>query len=129
MIGTLSDYPGDSSRKYRQVAKQALGAADLVWFVGSNTSHVAKMTAAHTGLHHVRDVRLLCEQLLPDLRPGDLVLAKGSQSDHLERLLLHASGAVACWKSRCGVHYIPCHACAQRLIPSEPDSAPAARAV
>jgi UDP-N-acetylmuramyl pentapeptide synthase len=34
VIGTISDYTGGSSRRYRQVARWALDAADLVLFVG-----------------------------------------------------------------------------------------------
>ena len=34
VIGTVSDYPGDSARRYVQIGRQALAVADCVIFVG-----------------------------------------------------------------------------------------------
>jgi len=43
IIGTISDYPGKSSPKYRNVARQALEVADRVIFVGKMARHVRKL--------------------------------------------------------------------------------------
>ena len=43
VLGTISDYPGAASRRYRRVARQALDVADRVVFVGPQSAHVSKL--------------------------------------------------------------------------------------
>jgi UDP-N-acetylmuramyl pentapeptide synthase len=89
VIGTISDYPGDSARKYRSVARRALEIADEVVFAGPNARHALKegRTAADS-LHAFPTARAAGEHLLSNLREGDLVLLKGSAiADHLRGIV------------------------------------------
>ena len=83
VIGTISDYTGNSDRAYVSVARQALAAADQVVFVGSRASKSLKAR------RHPQDDALLqafpsveaaCAQLHDYFRAGDLVLLKGIRS-------------------------------------------------
>ena len=63
-------------------------------------------------------VREASDFLAGFLRPGDLVLLKGSgQADHLERVLLSRQGAVNCWLASCG-RKEPCDACSMLKVPA-----------
>jgi aminoacyl-tRNA hydrolase len=112
VIGTLSDYSGDSSKRYVDVARQALALAQCVVFVGPRAS--AALRAKRSA-----DDKLFAFASLEDastflgrfLQRGDLVLLKGStRTDHLERLILARSTLINCWRSACGrIHY--CDVC------------------
>jgi aminoacyl-tRNA hydrolase len=89
VIGTISDYAGASDTMYRNVARAALDAVDLVIFVGPKSSKCAKAKKHPRGeaLQMFFSVAQASEYLADVLRPGDLVLLKGSQhSDDLGRL-------------------------------------------
>jgi UDP-N-acetylmuramyl pentapeptide synthase len=87
VFGTLSDYSGSSSGKYRAVARRALAVCDEVLFVGANAVRVKKLSAAATGrLHAFPSVDDAARHVRSDLRPGDLVLLKGSSVDRLDRI-------------------------------------------
>ena len=106
VFGTISDYPGSSSSKYRRIAKQALAAADLVFLVGKFARSGLKGQPADIANHRLfffRHLVELNEYLQTKLQPGDLVILKGSmKQDHLTRLLLARREAVLCWRSGCG---------------------------
>lgn len=107
VMGTLSDYTGDSSKRYSEVAKKALASANCVLFVGprSSASLRAKRNA-NDQLFAFPSARDASTFLSSYLRTGDLVLLKGStRADHLERLILARNGKVACWRSGCGRVY------------------------
>jgi len=104
VIGTISDYPGDSARKYRSVARQALEVADKVLFVGQ-MAHCAIRVRSHPDDDRVMafdslyDLELFLREYLAQ---GDLVLLKGSsRADHLQRLVLSRTGENACWRESC----------------------------
>ena len=122
VVGTISDYPGSRSSKYRRFARDALACADQVWFAGPNASHVESMAGQEPRLRTASDVRTLCARLWEELRPGDLVLVKASQGDHLERVVLYRESQIACWKTGCGVKFLSCKECRYRLIPADPSS-------
>jgi UDP-N-acetylmuramoyl-tripeptide--D-alanyl-D-alanine ligase len=116
IIGTISDYPGAASKKYRAVARQALEVAEKVIFVGHYAHNALKV------LSDARDDRLIAfnsmyalNLFLRDyLAVGDLVLLKGSGgADHLQRLVLARDDAIACWREKCG-RYVFCTQCALR---------------
>jgi UDP-N-acetylmuramoyl-tripeptide--D-alanyl-D-alanine ligase len=89
VIGTISDYTGNSDRTYVSVARQALAAADQVVFVGSRASKSLK-ARRHPGddaLQAFPSVEAAGAQLRESFRPGDLVLLKGVDHDHLEALI------------------------------------------
>lgn len=88
VVGTISDYTGNSDRAYAGAAKQALAVADHVVFVGGRS---AKALKAH---RHADDEALQAFASLPAafdhldrlLQPGDLVLLKGIDRDGLGAL-------------------------------------------
>jgi len=91
ILGTLSDYPGDSSRKYKRVLKEALSVAEKVFLVGPFRAHIASKLsetgfAGRTrGFVSMDDLaRHLCETS----EPGDLILTKGARNpDRFDRLV------------------------------------------
>lgn len=101
VLGTLSDYVGDSGRKYVEVARDALRAADHVCFVGPRATQAlrARRGAADGGLRAFASVDAALAHLRALLQPGDLVLVKGSgMADGLGALvrgLMAEQGAAA----------------------------------
>jgi UDP-N-acetylmuramyl pentapeptide synthase len=120
VLGTISDYPGDSSQKYRAVARQAAQTADRVLFVG-RMAHCALRAREPATLDRIAafDTLFSLDQFLQGfLREGDLVLVKGSATaDHLQRLVLSRTGDHQCWRPACG-RAIFCSSCALRTRPS-----------
>ncbi len=105
VLGTISDYGGDSTRVYRQSVQRALDAADVVLLVGTRADSLQAhfRTAAGDRLRAFANVHAAARWLEQSGRAGDLVLLKGSnQSDHLARLALNEDQPVGCWRSRCG---------------------------
>jgi UDP-N-acetylmuramoyl-tripeptide--D-alanyl-D-alanine ligase len=91
VIGTISDYPGAGSPKYRSTAQRALAVADEVVFAGPNARHAlkAKADAGAGTLHAFPTVPEAADYLRANLRSGDLVVVKGSgRADRLDRLVL-----------------------------------------
>jgi UDP-N-acetylmuramyl pentapeptide synthase len=104
VIGTISDYAGRASSVYAGVAREALDSADEVLFVGPQAcrSAGARTHRRAAALHAFESLRDASAWLDSNLRPGDLVLLKGSQrADHLLRLLLAQKGPIACWRQEC----------------------------
>ena len=89
VIGTISDYTGNSDRTYVSVARQAMASADQVVFVGSRASKSLK-ARRHPQDHAIQafpSVGASGAGLREFFRPGDLVLLKGTRNDHLEELI------------------------------------------
>jgi UDP-N-acetylmuramoyl-tripeptide--D-alanyl-D-alanine ligase len=105
IIGTLSDYPGSSSPKYRRVARQALSVADQVMLVGKFAAYGLKGQPTEVVNQRLFAFRHLVElngYLQPRLRAGDLVILKGNRKqDHLERLFTARRKQIRCWQSEC----------------------------
>ena len=105
VLGTISDYAGARSAKYRKVARDALAIADRVIFVGNQSDSLARL-----GTEYGRDrvmvfstAALLHTFLAESTVPSELVYVNGSSSaDHLERLVLTESIGVSCWVTACG---------------------------
>jgi aminoacyl-tRNA hydrolase len=119
VMGTLSDYQGDASQRYVEIARQALAAADCVVFVGPRASAALRAKdAAQTPLQAFAHLQDAAAYLNAYLEPGDLVLLKGShKADHLQRLILALTKSVQCWRMDCGL-ITPCHTCPQARVPS-----------
>ncbi len=85
VIGSLSDYRGNSDRTYVGVARQALEVADRVVFVGQRASKClkAKRHPRDDALQAFHSVHVARDHLRDWWQPGDLVLLKGSARDHL----------------------------------------------
>ena len=114
VFGTFSDFPGDRARKYQRVARDALGFADRVLFVGPQ-AHMVDKVIKQAGPDHLfafSRLRDANEWLQAELRAGDLVLLKGSNSaDHLMRLVLARQAPISCWREKCGRNFF-CERCA-----------------
>jgi PTH1 family peptidyl-tRNA hydrolase len=86
VLGSISDYAGTSDRTYVTAARQALEIADRVVFVG-NASAKALKARRHErddALQAFYSAEAAAEHLYDWLRPGDLVLLKGSGIDRLD---------------------------------------------
>ncbi|HET7584060.1 MAG TPA: UDP-N-acetylmuramoyl-tripeptide--D-alanyl-D-alanine ligase [Gemmatimonadaceae bacterium] len=126
VIGTVSDYPGDAKRRYKQLARQALEVADEVVFAGP-MSHNARGAAKQAGeerLHVFDTLQEAARHLDDTLRAGDLVLLKGSNgADHLRRLALTRTHRVRCWRTHCDRLKF-CDVCPLLSVPIAPRRAP-----
>lgn len=104
VIGTLSDYSRSASKLYPQVAEKALEIADRVIFVGPHAHRATKRAKGEQqgrllGFSELREAALYLREFL---RPGDLVLLKGTaRVDHLAKVMLDRAYPVACWDSKC----------------------------
>lgn len=113
VIGSISDFSGDLSDKYRQFARQILQHADLVVFVGLNAHRALRARqnendSSLQGFLTLKEASLFLQKIL---QPGDLVLLKGSnKSDHLQRLILDRYKPIQCWRERCGFEHF-CDSC------------------
>ncbi len=122
VFGTLSDYNGSTSGMYSSVARQALDVADEVIFVGPQAERCRRARTHPKGaaLHTFARLEDASAHLERTLRPGDLVLLKGSQrADHLLRLVLARTTRMACWRTECRrVKF--CDACLLLRVPPLP---------
>ena len=107
------------------MARRALEAADHVVFVGAWASRALRAARgeAQDRLRAFSTVRQASDYLNAMLRPGDLVLLKGTnRKDHLLRIILARSGQVQCWRDDCGRQRF-CDSC-ERLSVRSPEPAP-----
>ncbi|MDQ5821666.1 MAG: UDP-N-acetylmuramoyl-tripeptide--D-alanyl-D-alanine ligase [Actinomycetota bacterium] len=93
VVGTLSDYPGPASRRYRILAEEALTIVEKVVFVGPNSRHVLRARGDFAGrLYSFETLAEARDYLEREVRAGDLILVKGSRhADKLVRLVPGAS--------------------------------------
>lgn len=90
VMGTISDYSQSASIVYRHVAEQALAVSDEILFVGPNSRYAirARSERASEALHSFPSVDAAAGYLRGRLRPGDLVMVKGSsRADSLDRII------------------------------------------
>ncbi|HEY6456171.1 MAG TPA: Mur ligase family protein [Steroidobacteraceae bacterium] len=108
VIGTVSSHGTGSAetRNYKQALSSAADAADQVLLIGPRAHAMLKRMGgsdATARMHAFEFVREASAWLGQYLRPGDLVLLKGSnRADHLARLALSVDRHVQCWRVRCG---------------------------
>lgn len=113
VVGSLSDFSGDNSDKYKQFARQIRQYADVVVFVGQNAHRALRVRKDEQDqtLQGFSTMREAANYLRQTLKSGDLVLLKGSNKvDHLERLVLDRQLPIHCWRERCGFDRF-CEAC------------------
>lgn len=122
VMGSISDYQGDSTRRYVEIGQLALTVAHCVVFVGPRASASLRAKRdANDPLFAFPSLRNASTFLQGYLRPGDLVLLKGStRADHLDRLLLGRTGNVACWRAACGRNHF-CDECSFVHVVSDPE--------
>jgi UDP-N-acetylmuramoyl-tripeptide--D-alanyl-D-alanine ligase len=122
VLGTISDYPGATGRRYRKIAKRALEVADRVVFVGPQSHHVRrlKQNGARDRLFVFKTTYQASMFLANHVEPDELVFIKGSLSvDHLERIMLSQVDQVVCWRDRCRRAKV-CPDCAHYRQPAPP---------
>jgi UDP-N-acetylmuramoyl-tripeptide--D-alanyl-D-alanine ligase len=123
IIGTIADTMGDAGAIYVSMAKRAIASTDLVCFVGPRASSALR-AKTHPGDDRIRafaTARGAAEFMEDFLRPGDLVLLKGSNTaDHLYRIILARTRGVACWRADC-MRNLFCDECSLLHVPSEAD--------
>lgn len=107
VVGSISDTSKSFYHRYRAVVRQAIDVVEKIVFVGDHSSAAMK-TRPHPGDDRIVafDTLYQANAFLRDyLRPGDLVLLKGTTpSDHLHRLVLARTDDIACWRHQCGRH-------------------------
>jgi aminoacyl-tRNA hydrolase len=89
VVGTISDFSGPERVTYVRIAREACSVADYVFFVGPLSSYClqVRQSAADPSVQAFATIQPLAEHLRGFLRPGDLVLVKGSPKDDLARLI------------------------------------------
>ncbi len=124
VIGTISDYTGDSSKRYVEIAKAALAIAACVLFVGPRASAALRAKrSADDALFAFPSIRDAASFLRGYLKVGDLVLLKGShKADHLQRLMIALQGDLQCWRADCGLMR-SCLSCQYLHVASGPKAA------
>jgi UDP-N-acetylmuramoyl-tripeptide--D-alanyl-D-alanine ligase len=122
VIGTISDYPGAASPRYRKVARAALQAADRVIFVGPHSGHITKLSKGELAgrLLSFQTSYQVAKFLNETAIAGELIYIKSSVRDHLERIMLTQVESVVCWKERCRKFYVRCPECGAYRTPSSP---------
>ena len=121
VFGTLSDYPGANGPRYRRVARQALQVSDRVFFVGKHAAHVDRLRQGlpPDRLFVFQTTYQASAYLAETISPGELVYIKGTNKEHLERLMLAQLDQVVCWLEWCG-RTKPCAECSKYRIPRQP---------
>lgn len=127
VLGTISDYTGNSRTTYVRAARAAAEVADLVIFAGPLASVALRARRDSPvpilAFHTVREASSHLDDIL---RAGDLVLLKGSNAaDHLVRIPLARTQSVACWRPRCGKKK-HCDKCSLLTVAAAAEPAPAA---
>jgi UDP-N-acetylmuramoyl-tripeptide--D-alanyl-D-alanine ligase len=122
VLGTISDYPGAVSSRYRRVARDALDVADRVVFVGPRSGHIDKLRAGDVRgrLFGFQTNYQASAFLAADAIPGELIYVKGPIAEHLERLMLSQLEEVVCWRERCGRISSPCTECPKYRVAKMP---------
>lgn len=104
VLGQISDYSGNPRTKYKSAYRAARGIADKVVFVGPN-SHRSGATDDEVNDGRFNRFRTVSEAMAhfkANAGKGDLVLIKGSQNMHLERIALSFDHDVRCLEEVCG---------------------------
>jgi UDP-N-acetylmuramoyl-tripeptide--D-alanyl-D-alanine ligase len=104
VMGQISDYSGNATRKYKDTYAAAAQVADEVCFVGP-WSHKARAPAEDVESGKFRafsTVQALSSYLRETAVDGEVVVVKSSRNLHLERLLLDRTEGVRCWANECG---------------------------
>jgi UDP-N-acetylmuramoyl-tripeptide--D-alanyl-D-alanine ligase len=98
----MSDFAGSDS-KYRDAYRLAAAVADQVIFVGN---HAHRSKASQEDRDDGRFLSFINPESAANFvrqtsMPGELVLLKGSEDLHLERIALSFVHDIRCWKMAC----------------------------
>jgi UDP-N-acetylmuramoyl-tripeptide--D-alanyl-D-alanine ligase len=104
ILGQISDYRGNSTKKYRDTYLAAAKIADEVCFVGATANKArAPRQDIETGKFRAfTSVEALAKHLKATAEEGEVIVVKSARNLHLERLMLDAVEPVRCWPNECG---------------------------
>ena len=112
ILGQISDYAGNATKKYRDAYAAAVAVADEVCFVGP-WAHKARAPQADIDSGKFRafaNIEALAAHLRETAVKDEVILVKSAKNLHLERLLLDRITEVRCWPDECG-RKAPCEEC------------------
>lgn len=120
VFSQISDYPGNPKAKYRDTYRLARDCSDAVIVHGEHAHRcgASAQEVASGVFTHVATVKALHEHLRATAKPGELVLLKGTGTQHLERAAIAFTHDVKCWTERCGKK-VSCFACGLYEYPRE----------
>jgi UDP-N-acetylmuramoyl-tripeptide--D-alanyl-D-alanine ligase len=104
VIGNISDYTGGPRKGPALAYELASACSDQVIFV-SDYGHRAGASARDRETGKFVDFtapKEAADYIKSTARPGEVILLKGSQRQHLERLALSWTQDVQCWERDCG---------------------------
>lgn len=107
VLGSLSDATGSMHLRYRKAVRAALERADRILFFGEMAAH-ARVDGEHLTsgkVAYVADIVALRQVLRDTQQPGELILLKGSTTDHLERVAVNFDMQGGCWSTDCAVRW------------------------
>jgi len=112
ILGQVSDYVGPRKRAYRTALGGALEVADEVIFVTDWSKPERFLPMGDNGERFkcVQNTREAAEYIAATAMEGEVILLKGSNNFHLERVLLNFTQPVCCWEQTCGTG-ISCFEC------------------
>lgn len=113
VLGHISDYQRTNNFVYKRVYQAAMDVFDEVIFVGR---HAHRSQASEQGQQKVQFFAFETPKQVSDYmqrtaRSDDLVLIKGSQDLHLERIAMSDAFDVFCWEATCKNRTVSCLQC------------------
>jgi UDP-N-acetylmuramoyl-tripeptide--D-alanyl-D-alanine ligase len=121
IVGMVCDVSGDYGPKYKTIAKSCEAFADLIVFIGPHALRAMRGTQnkKNHSLKGFLNIQNAAVFLRKELRPGDLVLVKGTnEQDHLVRLVLDRQKPIQCWTDQCFSQFY-CDLCPKLYEPSK----------
>nr|WP_321511282.1 Mur ligase family protein [uncultured Celeribacter sp.] len=118
ILGVISDYPGDSARRYRRAWNYTREITDQVIFVGRKISYAkpAKEDVESGRIIGFATPQEVFEHIKVTAQPDELILIKGSGNLNLARIALGFVQPVQCWEAACGMGG-DCFTCPGLLVP------------
>jgi len=117
VMGEVSEPPGSQGPIYREIGRRIAATADYAIFVGSNFQRYAA-GAREAGMpksamfNAKGSVRKAADYLRSELRPGDVVLIKGRDTQRLGRVALEMTGhKIRCDIDFCDTRVLACADC------------------
>jgi len=117
VLGEVSEPPGSQGPIYRDIGERIASIASHVMFIGGNFQRYAAGVRrgglpSSSIIDAGRSVLKAAELLRKDLRPGDVVLIKGRDTQRLGRITLALTGRkVRCDIDFCDTRAVDCETC------------------
>ncbi len=120
VLGQISDGRGSSEGQYRKAYRMAREAADQVIFVGDNAhrSNASEQDRSEGRFMEFRTTKQAADYIRATAMTDEVILLKGSNNLHLERIALDWKSDVRCWEPACGI-ISPCMSCGLHGAPFE----------